>query len=163
MWFSRRSLLAAALAALLPGCGFTPLDASGSPARALQGTVQVPAGTDRMGFDLREELVNRLGEASAPRYLLSLDTGVERQGLAITPDGSVTRYNLTAVTDFALSPLSGGPALIDGSVTAFTAYSTASSAYATLVAERDARRRLAVSLADQIAIRLAAFAGNLPP
>ena len=45
-------------------------------------------------------------------------------------------------------------------VSAFAAYSATASAFATSVAERDAKVRLAHALADRIATRLSATAGD---
>ena len=51
-------------------------------------------------------------------------------------------------------------ALLLHTVEAFTAYSAVASPFATRTAEEDARRRLAVALAEQIAQRLALSANG---
>ena len=111
-----------------------------------------------MGFAMREQLVARLGIADAPRYFLTVAIEVGETGLAITPDGSITRFNLNGTAHFELVSADGGDPVISDATRAFTAYSATGSAYATRVAEQDARRRLAVTLADRIATQLAVTA-----
>lgn len=162
-YFSRRESLSMLGLSLLAGCGFAPIYAGGTPARALTGTIALGEVSDRMGFEMREQLELRLGEAQAPKYRLDVRIEVESEGLAITPDAAITRFNLSAIATYSLAPIGGGPAFLTASVRSFTAYSATASAYATRVAERDAHRRLAVSMADQIATRLAATAGDFTP
>ena len=113
-----------------------------------------------MGFAMREQLVARLGIAENPGYFLTVAIEVEEVGLAITPDGKITRYNLNGTAHFELVSVNGGEPVISDSTRTFTAYSATGSAYATRVAEQEARRRLAVTLADRIATQLAVTANR---
>ena len=160
--FNRRETLRLLALPLLASCGFAPIYGNGTPARALLGDIALGDVIDRMGFELREELELRLGKAVAPKYLLDVRIEVESEGLAITQDASITRFNLTAIANFKLTPIAGSDAVLVDQVRSFTAYSATSSPYATRIAEIDARRRLAVTLADQIALRIAAKAKGLP-
>jgi LPS-assembly lipoprotein len=162
MSWSRRGFLALALLPL-PACGFQPILATGSPARALIGRVALAGADDQMEFDLREALELNLGQASDPVYRLDFSIETDSEGLAITPDASITRFNLSASADYVLTRLADDGVAAQGTVRSFTAYSATASAFATRVAEKDARRRLAVSLADQIAARLAAAAAAFGP
>ncbi len=163
MWsFNRRQTLGLLALPLLAGCGFAPIYAQGTAARALSGKIVLGPVTDRLSFEMNEQLELRLGKATVPIYILDVKTEIESQGLAITSDASITRFNLSAVADYSLIPVAGGNAVLTARVRSFTAYSATASAYATRIAERDARRRLAVNLADQIATRLAAAAAELP-
>jgi len=89
----------------------------------------------------------------------ALPIGLDRQGLGISSENEITRYTLTGTARYTLSPVGGGAAQT-ASLRAFAAYSATASPYATRIADRDARARLAVSLADQIAARLEASAGE---
>ena len=154
--FSRRAILLAPLA--LGACGFTPIYGRGSAAEALHGKVALGVIDSRLTFEFNEQLENRLGRASAPLFQLDVTLSVESQGLAITQDNAITRYNLTGIASFTLTRISDDEVVLEDRLRAFTAYSATASAYATHVSERDANRRLAVSLADQIATRLASSA-----
>ncbi len=106
------------------------------------------------GFQMREQLETRLGIATEARYQLEVLLNIDRKGLAITQDGSITRYNLSGKADFTVRRF-GADIVLSDSVEAFTAYNATASAYATRVAEQDAYRRLVVSLANKIVTRMA--------
>lgn len=146
------TLLAAPL--VLSACGFRPIYGEGSAADAMHGRVALGEFTNLSGFQMREELETNLGRAVNATHILNVDLSIERKGLAITPDGSITRYNLSGVANFVVSNLGGG-VVLSGSVSALTAYNATANAYATRVAEQDANRRLAKTLADDITTQLA--------
>ncbi len=146
------TVLAAPLA--LSACGFRPIYGDGTAADAMQGRIALGEFTDLSGFQMREELETNLGRAVNATHRLDVDLQIERKGLAITPDGSITRYNLSGVANYALTDLNGVIAT-SGTVSALTAYNATANAYATRVAEQDAYRRLSVTLADKITTQLA--------
>jgi LPS-assembly lipoprotein len=156
-WSEPRRAVLAALA--LAACGFTPLYAPGTPAAGMGGRVEVAVVEGAPGFAMREELTARLGPATAPTHRLDVTLRLEQTGVALTEQDVTTRYNVTGTADYALVPLAGGPPAAQGTVRAITGYSApetvTSSAYASLAAERDAERRLAIELADRIVQRLA--------
>lgn len=163
MWCSDRRALLGALFAL-GACGFAPLYGPGTPAAGLAGRIDVAPLDGAQGFALRERLVERLGRATEPTHRLEVDLAFAQEGAAITPDNVTTRFNLTGNAVYRLSPLAGGPPILAEELQAITGFSApaseTASAYATLAAERDAMDRLAVTLADQIVMRLAITAGE---
>lgn len=106
------------------------------------------------GFQMREQLETRLGTATSATHRLDVALNVKSDGLAITHDGSITRYNLSGVAVFTITQL-GGTTVYTDSVSAFTAYNATASAYATRIAEQDAKRRMSVTLADRIVTSMA--------
>lgn len=146
------TLLATPLA--LSACGFTPIYSDGSAASKMQGRIALGDFHGLTGFQMREVLATNLGPADNATYILNVDLDIDRAGLAITQDGSITRYNLSGETLFTVTQIGGG-IVYRGSVTAFTAYNATASAYATRVAEQDAYRRLVETLADKITTNLA--------
>ena len=154
--FSRRAILLAPFA--LAACGFTPIYGRGSAAEAIKGKIALGTVSDRLSFEFYEQLENRLGRAEAPLFQLDVSLEVSSKGLAITQDNAVTRYNLTGEANFSLTRIASGAVVLEDKLRAFTAYSATATAYATFISERDANRRLAVSLADQIALRIASSA-----
>lgn len=157
--YNRRKFLALAPLAL-GACGFTPIYGRGTAAESLIGQIALGPVNDRMDFEFHERLENRLGRAEDPIYQLDVSFSVESEGLAITQDNSITRYNLTAVAQFSLTRIADNQLVLTDIVRAFTAYSATATAFATHVSERDANRRLAIALADQIATRIAGSARN---
>jgi len=162
MWSSdRRAFLLGSLA--LAGCGFTPAYGPGGGAAELRGRIALKAPGDKLTFDLNARLEDRLGAASAPIYLLTCAITTNATGVAITPDGAVTRYNLTGTAAWRLVETATGNERLTGTAKSFTSYSATGSTVAGLAAEEDARGRLMVILADQIVTRLIAAAPQLTP
>ncbi|WPY93536.1 LPS assembly lipoprotein LptE [Limimaricola variabilis] len=156
MWSSESSRRAWLLGALaLGGCGFTPAYGPGGAA-PLRGTMAVETPATFPGYLLRARLLDRLGPAERPRYLLDIDVTEETEQAAISADGAVLRYRLLGAALYALRPVAGGDALAEGTVEDIASYSTTLGTVASEAAERDARERLAVLLADQIVTRLLA-------
>ena len=140
--FSRRTILLAPLA--LAACGFRPIYGRGSAAEALNGKIAIGEVSDRLSFEFFEQLENRLGRAESPVFQLETTVEVESEGLAITQDNAITRYNLIGVASFSLTHIERNEIVLHDQLRAFTAYSATANAYATFISERDAKRRLAV-------------------
>lgn len=153
--FSRRQFLTLAATPLaLSACGFTPIYSDGSAAEKMHGRIALGSFSGIDGFQMREQLETRLGIATSATYRLDVDLKVNSEGLAITQDGSITRYNLSGTAVFTVTELGGNTVYTD-TVTAFTAYNATASAYATRIAEQDANRRMAVTIADRIVTSMA--------
>ena len=160
MSLSDRRLFLIGLAALA-GCGFTPAYGPGGAGAALQGKVRIAEPSDRNGFDLVQRLEDRLGRASAPRYLLDFTITTDRIGVGITPDNAITRYDLTGKVDWVLTDMAG-TRITGGTAQGFAGYSATGSTVAGLAAEDDAGVRLKRNLADQIVTQLIATPGLAP-
>lgn len=143
------------------GCGFTPVYAPGGAALALRDSVGVVAADTPFDYRLRTALEDRLGLAGSPVYTLTVETEVDEIEAAITPDGSITRFNLPGEAIWVLSDAATGAELATGAVDSFTAYSTTGTTVATRTAEQDARDRLAITLADLIVARLVVVSQDL--
>jgi len=152
----RRTFLLAPLA--LAACGFTPIYGRGSAAEKIRGKILFGEVDSRLSFEFYEQLENRLGRTETALFQLDVTLSVTSEGLAITQDNAITRYNLTGAASFTLTRIADNSVVLRDNLRAFTAYSATASAYATHVSERDSNRRLAISLADQIAIRIASSA-----
>lgn len=135
-----------------------PIYAPSGTAAALQGAVAIPEPEDEATYLLVRELEQRLGRAGAPRFDLDFALTTKDEGQAVTSSGDITRYSLVGKAEFTLTDRASGNELAKGSVRNFTGYSATGSTVETLAAERDARERLMVILADQIATQLYATA-----
>jgi len=154
--FNRRAVLMLALGLGVSACGFEPVYKKGTAAAGLQGKIEIDLVKGRNGFELREELENRLGraDASAP-YVLTFKLTTSESGLAVTANAGTTRTNLTGVAAFTVRAKSTGRIVYQDSVHNITAFGTTSATYPSTVAKRDANTRLAKVLAGQIADRIA--------
>jgi LPS-assembly lipoprotein len=157
----RRAFLTLSALALA-GCGFTPALGPSGSAAALHGRVAIDEPSDIDGFELVHALEAELGAPEAPLYQLSADIRVANEGVGILPDQTITRFNVLGLVDYRLTEIATGETVASGQVTNFTTYSATSTTVATTSAQRDARDRLMVILADQIAAEIALAARDLP-
>jgi LPS-assembly lipoprotein len=156
----RRTFLLLMAAMPVAGCGFAPAYGTGGPAAGLQGRIRVDDPYDKNGFDLVQRLEERLGRPEASRYALSHSITTRVIGVGVTPEGAITRYNLTGSVTWGLTDTTTGVRLTGGKVNSFTSYSATGSTVAGLAAEQDAALRLMRILADQIVTRLIATSGQ---
>jgi len=156
--YDRRQFLLTAGASLLGACGFSPLYGEGTAARSAQGRIAVDQIGGRIGFQLKERLSSRLGAPTNVTHRLSVSVGVESTALAISSVNEITRYSLTGSASYILTDNKNNVTAESGSVRAFASYSATASTFATSTASIDANERLANSLAEQIATRIAASA-----
>ncbi len=151
-----------ATGSLLAGCGFTPAYGPGGAAEGLQGLIRAADPTDKNGFDLVQRLEERLGRPKDARFDLTYTITTTSIGVGYTPEGAITRYNLTGQIVWSLADRTGAR-VTGGTVDSFASWSATGSTVAGLAAEEDAGLRLMRLLGDQIVIRLLATAGTWAP
>ena len=155
MWLpDRRALLATGAAALLGGCGFEPIYGKDGAARRVSGQIAVADITGHLGFEMRRQLTDRLGDGAAAPFRLEVTYWTDSEALAITPEAEITRFNVAGRAEYRLVDVSGGRLVSAGKARAFAAYSANDAPISTRAAERDADLRLAAALANQIATRI---------
>ena len=154
--FSRRSLLTSLLA--LGACGFTPVYGPGGAALGLRGAVRVAAPEDRDAYELVKRLEERLGQPAGGRYALDYRIVSSKKDAGVTAASEITRTQLFGTVTFTLTDTTTGAIALSGSVTSFTSFSNQGSTVSTASVERDAYRRLMVTLADLLTTRLIATA-----
>ena len=149
----RRTFVFGALAAL-SACGFRPAYRDGAAGAALIGQVAFRAPDTPEGFQLRARLEDRLGRTERGSYLLVVELTIRETALAITSDQEINRFNLPGTARWTRYPDGSDVPLASGEVETFTAYSAFGTTVATEEAQRDARERLAIALADRIVTHL---------
>lgn len=166
--FDRRTFLLMPLA--LAACGFTPVYGPGGTGAALHGRIRIDTPDSQDGYYLVRNLEERFGRAATPEYLLSFTVSTSEQGQAVTAQGDITRYSIVGTADFTLRRAADEVIVASGQVRNFAGYSATgiavetpegklnASTVQTLAAGRDARERLMVMLADQIATQVLATA-----
>ena len=175
MWFIRNCpgwrttvAIVMAISGALAGCGFQPLHrASGGGAgsdasAATLGSVRIASIADRSGQQLRNLLLDRMtprGAPAVPRYVLTVRLAEQRREIALRTDETPTRVTLTLTARFALSPVGEARMFRSGAVSA-NGYNVLQSDFATLAAERDARRRALNMLSEEITLRVGAALHN---
>jgi LPS-assembly lipoprotein len=159
--FDRRALLTLLAAAPLAACGFTPVYAPGAQATALRGAVRMDDPETPDQFDIVREIEARFGRPTTPLYDLSITPRVTEDSLTVVGARDITRFNLIGTATYALRPVGSDSALLSGEVNSFTSYSATGTTVSTLTAERDARSRLMIILANLVVTRLLADADTL--
>ena len=147
---------------VLSACGFEPLYRTadrGAETEQLLSRIEVPPIADRLGQLVRTVLNDRLKPRAAPQplYAVVVTLTESTQGLAVRRDASATRANLIVNATFTLSDISGDENLLSGKIRSVNGYDILTSDFATLAAEKDARRRGARDVADAIFDRLAIY------
>lgn len=160
MWLPDRRTFLVSFAALA-GCGFTPVYGPQGGGSKLLNAVVLEAPDNRYDYDFNKRFEERLGRGSGP-YALKVGFEMGITGLGSLADGQTTRYRLSGRASYALTPVGSEDVLIVGRTDSFTSYSATGSTAATQAAERDARRRLMVILADRVIDRLLIDADTLP-
>ena len=162
-----RIMLPLALAAMLAGCGFSPMyesAANGGDSAAEVGLAQIsiPNFPERSGQLLHQALQARFergGTGLARRYDLAVNYVLAGSAIAIQPDSSVSRVRLIGSAAWTLrgqdpqrSTLASGVArTLDG-------YNILDEQIFSADMENDhVQRRMAEAIADQITLQLAAY------
>ena len=159
-WFRRAALIA--LLAALAGCGFQPLYAPKSPedwdpALAAISIAPIP---DRQGQILELALhqdLNPYGLAVASRWRLNIQLSVSRVDFGIQRNATTTSSEITASANYTLIDMGTGKMIYTSASRASGDFNQLVDAYATQVAEGNARERALKELADQISLRLVLF------
>ena len=163
-----RIALAFGMVVMLAGCGFRPLYGSygANPgAQRIFASIYVPPiELERVGYQLRNSLIDLL-EASQSRrgatYQLDVSLHESRQGVAVQPNASITRYNYTLEANYRLVNMRTGKVVTSGQQSTLSAYnvmpSSPTASYSTLMARQDAQKRAAEDIAYRIRLDLGVF------
>jgi LPS-assembly lipoprotein len=151
-----RIAAAAASAALLASCGFTPLYGTGGVAPALS-SIEVRAPETRAGYLLREELDDALArnKSQPAAYLLTLAVNEDRYARGLRVDDVATRYEVALRVDYILTDRRTRRQLRTGGVNANVTYDSADQPYSGVAAFADGQERAATQAAERIRLDLA--------
>lgn len=152
MSFDRRTILL--LPVVLAACGFTPVYAPGGTAYELRGKVRVQAPETQDEYALVKRLEEQLLRPSDILYLLDFSLTTSTEGQAVTAAGDITRYSLVGKVTYTLRRSVDDLVIAKGKVENFTGTSATGSTIETLASDRDAHKRLMVTLADQLTNQL---------
>ena len=160
MWWSRRALVLAVLAAA--GCGFQPLygQRGGQSVGDQMAATRIGVIEDRAGQHLRNALLAELqpnGLTGATRYALDIKLWESISQLAVTKDETTSRSSLEIRASYSLKRLEDGRVLFEGVSRAASSYNIVASNFATVAVEADARRRAIRVLGEDMKVQLGAF------
>jgi len=149
----------------LAGCGFRPLYGETSREDVIQdfSEIQVAPIKDRIGPQLKNELellLHSRGKSIKPRYRLSAVLNESKSSLAVKKSAVATRANLLLQSRFKLQVLRTGGSVEVWTNTITVSYNILDSEFATLMAEKDARKRAVQELAQEARVTLGAVLGS---
>ena len=155
-----RNSLIWSLSGALGACGFRPLlyQADGDAVRDELAAIRITGLGGRLGQHLEVALDENLNPTSAQissRYDLGIRLTNTNSALAIQLDNTISRYNLTLTAVFELKDRADDRVLYGSTVQRVASYNVRRAPFATLTAQRDAERRAAEEIADDIRTLLA--------
>lgn len=167
-----RSLTTAFLGLLLSlgACGFQPVYGTrGDGARQSAVTqnlaaIEISPIADRAGQLLRNALRDKLtpkGTPAGARYRLDVGLNESRSDLVILKDATSTFSKVRFTADFVLVDLQSGQPVHRGQAESTTTFNRVDSDFAILAAEKDARRRAADEISEDIRLRLGLYFNRL--
>lgn len=145
----------------LTACGFHPIyssDFDSNIVSELQAIKINPIKTHE-GQILTSELdslLNPHGSHTDTKYNLLINLGIDKVGLAIQKDTTVTRYKVTVSSNYTLKDAATSKIISQGRVTREGGYDKAVSEYATFVSENKAVERVLKEMAQEYKSRLMA-------
>ncbi len=162
MWLSK-FFFSLIILLLVGACGFQPLyGKTGSNAKVqaqLSQTYVLPID-GRTGQILRNNLLDRVTPNGVPAnalYRLNVRIISEKKGVAIDKTASTNRYNLNLRAKYTLLDRTGKIAYYDGVAQSISSYNIVDSDFANLSAEKNAEKRSAIVLAEEIHRQLSVF------
>lgn len=164
-----RTLTASVLVLLLAlgACGFQPVYGKRSGETGRQSAVTADLASiavspiaDRAGQLLRNSLLDKLTPRGTPgqaRYRLDVSLAESRSDLVILKDSTSTFVKVRFAANFVLVDLETGQPVHRGQSESTTTFNRVDSDFATLSAEKDARRRAADEISEDIRLRLGLY------
>ena len=154
--------LAAAVAQILSGCGWTPLNADieSGPASEELRAIKVDPISERIGQRLEIALRNSLnptGEPTPPRYRLNTTLAITLGNLGIQSQGLATLGQIDATATIRLTDIQTGSTLLNNTVHVANSFDLNPNQYSTIVGEDDTGVRSVAELDQEIVTRLTLF------
>lgn len=142
---------------LVAGCGFQPLARIDSLTTSngrirladIVYRVDLAREASRFRYYLDREIAKSIDISPESNDTLDLRIDIEREGLAIEQDDSITRLNLTATVQYQLKN-SSGEEVFSGQTVSISALNATSSQFTTSIAERNALERLATDVSQRV-------------
>lgn len=143
----------------LAACGFSPAYGPSGPAQGLRGRIKADPPVTRNDFDFVAAFEDALGRSTDPAWRLDYQINVSVVNLAVTPEGSILRYNYIGSVDFQVRDATG-TVVTQGSANSFTASAATRSTIAAAASTTDATTRLMQILSDLVITQLLATSAN---
>ena len=157
-----KKIKVALLFVFLMGCEFQPLYGTrgNSIITGEMKFIEVSPISDRIGQTLRNHLIQNfkpLDNLKNSKYVLNIQLSENKQNLAIKKSEIATRANLIIIANYQIISKSSGELLSQGSSQMITSYNILTHTFATLIAEKDARKRAVREISADIINKIIIF------
>ena len=145
---------------MLLSCGYKPIHQKNLQVSEDLLSISVKNIKDRPGQILKNSLINKLnpeGQRTIKKYNLIVELSESKTELGIRKDMSATRTDLEISVKYILRDIENSNILLEGNKKSVSSYDVVESVYATLVAEKEARKNGINVLSDDIFTDLAIF------
>tara|TARA_Y100000590_G_scaffold434101_1_gene551919 strand:+ start:3446 stop:3967 length:522 start_codon:yes stop_codon:yes gene_type:complete len=143
-------------------CGFNPLYASNqfSDIRTSSSKIYIEPIKGKIGQHITNSLKERIGGSSDSKssaYILKVVIFSEKLPVAFKLDRTITRFNFVLDANYTLYERKTSKTLTKGSIRSIAAYSIVLSEFANITAAKDAERRAATDMGQEIGNRISLF------
>ena len=148
---------------LFSNCGYKPIYSTTNKNSDEFLYIKIKNIEDRSGQILKNELFKQLNpenKRSLTKYHLSIKIGEDSEALAYRKDMSATRTNLKITAKYSLRSIKNGNIIFESTTESISSYDIVESIYATIIAEKDARKKALKIISDTIINELAIFFNN---
>ncbi len=148
---------------LVAACGFQPLygrqTENAKVTQALDQTYVLPID-GRVGQIVRNHLLDKVSPKGLPAnvtYQLSVYITEQKENLAIDKSNTTNRNNLTLKANYTLLDSMGKKTIYKGTAKAISSYNIVDSDFANLSAQKNAQKRSAIVLSEEIHRQLSVY------
>ena len=145
---------------IFTGCGYESIYSKNVYKNKDLLSISVKNIKDRSGQILRNSLLNNLNpdrERVIKKYKLIVEISESKTSLAYRKDMSATRTDLEVTVNYLLTDIKNGEILLKETITSTSSFDVVESVYATIVAEKDAMKKILNVLSDNIFTNLVIF------
>ncbi len=163
MWLFRNTAILILLSGVLNGCGFKPLywdKGSNSHVSPEMSSIYIERLSGRIGQLVRNHLLDMVtpkGTPQTPKYRLSVKISETVTGLAIEQDDTVTRNNYALKANYFLKKPGSNEIIHKGHTRSIASYNIVESDFANLNALKNAEKRTARAVSEEIKTQLAIY------
>ena len=140
---------------LISSCGYKPIFKNTNIERNLQNNIEFKFKKNIENYHITETLFKHFGYSINPKIVVELISNIDKKSEIITSSNETTSYNLIINVKYTAYDINKNK-IKSWISTAKTSYSATSTytGYATEVAEKEALKRLAETIAEKIILNL---------
>lgn len=141
-------------------CGFSPMY-SAENKQPLSVGILIETSKDEMGQQFQQNLEDKLNPQGVPLhpvYKLSVALGSGASGMGVARDGTVSRYNVTLISNYTLTRIADNKMIRQGEIRHVSSFNNQANQYfSTYISQEDSTKRGIMELAELYRQRIGAM------